>query len=436
MPRAADIRLLYAIYFGFVGASGPYLPLMFDHWGMAAIQIGALVALSHLIRIVAPPVWGWAADRDGRIRRLLQFGAAVMACVCLLLPVAGGLDPAWRFAAAAAMMATLHLASAGQGPLTETMALRLAGGDLGKYGRMRVWGSVGYILTVIGFGPVLDRIGVGGLPWLLASLGAALWFAIRRLPASPATAASPVPADARDAGPAGALIEGPAEAPARVRDQLRTPLALAFLGSSLLMIMAHAPFYGFFSLYLAGLGYSKAAIGAFWAIGVVAEIALFLLQRRLFDRFPASVLLIATMALAVLRFAVTAVAETMPAATAAAMLVLAQVLHAGTFALHHSASMSLMQRCFGTRFQARAQSLYTAVSYGVGGALGGLGAGVIWQTWGAGATFYAAATAAAAGLVAAWQVHRAAGASRGGAGVAAVPDDRSGRRVAGTGEGR
>ena len=180
---------------------------------------------------------------------------------------------------------------------------------------------------------------------------------------------------------------------------------LAFLAASLLMILAHAPFYAFFSLYLAHLGYAKSSIGLFWALGVVAEIGLFLLQKRLFDRFPATVLLVATMLLGVLRFVMTAAAAWLPGG-GDHCLVLAQVLHAATFALHHSASMSVMHQRFGTRYQARAQSLYTAVSYGVGGAIGGLGAGVIWQTWGPGATFYGAAIAAALGAVAALLVHR------------------------------
>ena len=384
-PRAGDLGLLYGIYFAFVGASGPWFPLLFDHWGMTAFQIGALVALSHLIRIVAPPVWGWAADRRGQLRSLLQAGACIMAAMCLLLPQAGGLDPALRFAAAALVMAVLHLAAAGQGPLTESMSLRLADGDLGRYGRMRVWGSVGFILAVAGLGPLLDSFGVTLLPYVLAAIAAGLVLAIRRLPP---VAGVPAP---RQGG--------------RLRDEILKPTMLAFLAASLLMILAHAPFYAFFSLYLAHLGYAKWAIGLFWALGVVAEIGLFLMQKRLFERYPATLLLLATMILCVLRFLMTAAAAWLPAATATVVLVLAQVLHAATFALHHSASMSLMHQRFGTRYQARAQSLYTAVSYGIGGAIGGLGAGVIWQTWGPGATFHGAAIAAALGACAALLVH-------------------------------
>ena len=384
-PRAGDLGLLYGIYFAFVGASGPWFPLLFDHWGMTAFQIGALVALSHLIRIVAPPVWGWAADRRGQLRSLLQAGACIMAAMCLLLPQAGGLDPALRFAAAALVMAVLHLAAAGQGPLTESMSLRLADGDLGRYGRMRVWGSVGFILAVTGLGPLLGWFGVTLLPYLLAAIAAGLVLAIRRLPP---VAGVPAP---RQGG--------------RLRDEILKPTMLAFLAASLLMILAHAPFYAFFSLYLAHLGYAKWAIGLFWALGVVAEIGLFLMQKRLFERYPATLLLLATMILCVLRFLMTAAAAWLPAATATVVLVLAQVLHAATFALHHSASMSLMHQRFGTRYQARAQSLYTAVSYGIGGAIGGLGAGVIWQTWGPGATFHGAAIAAALGACAALLVH-------------------------------
>lgn len=384
--RAGDIGLIYAIYFGFVGASGPYFPLLFSEWGMTAFQIGALVALSHLIRIVAPPVWGWAADRHGRIRTLLQSGAAIMLVMCLALPQAGGLSAGVRLGGVALVMVVLHLAAAGQGPLTEAMSLRLADGDVGKYGRMRVWGSVGFILTVAGFGPLLDAFGVTLLPMLLAVLAGALVLAVGRLPARAEAA--------------------PRQAGARLRDELLKPTMLAFLAASLLMILAHAPFYAFFSLYLAHLGYSKTAIGLFWALGVIAEIALFLVQKRLFDRFPATVLLTGTLALCVLRFVMTAAAGQMTSFWATLTLVMAQVLHAATFALHHSASMSIMHQRFGTRHQARAQSVYTAVSYGLGGAIGGLAAGVIWQTSGPSATFYGAALAAGLGGWAAVLVHR------------------------------
>jgi PPP family 3-phenylpropionic acid transporter len=384
-PRAGDLGLLYAVYFAFVGASGPWFPLLFDHWGMTAFQIGALVALSHLVRIVAPPVWGWAADRRGQVRSLLQAGALIMMAMCLVLPQAGGLDPAARFFAAALVMAVLHLAAAGQGPLTESMSLRVADGDLGQYGRMRVWGSIGFILAVAGLGPLLDAFGVSLLPYLLAAIAASLVLAVRRLPAT----AHP-PARRQDG---------------RLRDEILKPTMLAFLAASLLMILAHAPFYAFFSLYLAHLGYAKSSIGLFWALGVVAEVGLFLLQKRLFDRYPATVLLLATMLLGILRFMMTAAAAWLPVGMATIVLILAQVLHAATFALHHSASMSLMHQRFGTRYQARAQSLYTAVSYGVGGAIGGLGAGVIWQTWGPSATFHGAAIAAALGAGAALLVH-------------------------------
>jgi MFS transporter, PPP family, 3-phenylpropionic acid transporter len=387
-PRAGDLGLLYAVYFAFVGASGPWFPLLFDHWGMTAFQIGALVALSHLIRIVAPPVWGWAADRRGQVRSLLQAGALIMAMMCLVLPQAGALDPPLRFAGTALAMAVLHLAAAGQGPLTESMSLRLADGDLGHYGRMRVWGSVGFIVAVVGLGTLLDAFGVTLLPFLLAAIAAGLVLAVRRLP--PVAGA---PAQRHDG---------------RLRDEILKPTTLAFLLASLLMILAHAPFYAFFSLYLAHLGYAKSSIGLFWALGVVAEIGLFLMQKRLFDRFPATLLLLATMLLGVLRFTMTAGAAWLPATAATLVLILAQVLHAATFALHHSASMSLMHQRFGTRYQARAQSLYTAVSYGLGGAIGGLGAGVIWQTWGPGATFHGAAIAAALGAGAALLVHRGA----------------------------
>jgi PPP family 3-phenylpropionic acid transporter len=174
--------------------------------------------------------------------------------------------------------------------------------------------------------------------------------------------------------------------------RLREPAVLAFLASAFLMIFAHAALYAFFSLFLERHGYSKTAIGAIWGIGVVAEIALFMVQRRFFERQSAMRLLAFSFLVCGLRFALIGASD-----GALWVLVWAQLMHAVTFGLHHSASMAVLHRWFEPAQQARAQAAFIVVSYGLGGSAGGLAAGALWQGLSPQAAFYGAGLAGLAG---------------------------------------
>jgi len=176
--------------------------------------------------------------------------------------------------------------------------------------------------------------------------------------------------------------EPPADDPVSVRALFAEPRVRWFFLSVLLMIFAHGALYTYLSLHLAALGYSKSAIGVFWVIGVVIEIAFFLVQGRVFARFDPFRLLAASFALAALRFVL--IAE---AAHVVVLLVAAQVLHAATFAVHHSASILTIQRWFHGRATARGQALYVSIGYGVGGTAGSLLAAWLWTAFGASAAF-------------------------------------------------
>jgi len=139
------------------------------------------------------------------------------------------------------------------------------------------------------------------------------------------------------------------------------------------MIFAHASLYVFYSLYLADLGYGKFQIGLFWALGVFAEVIFFYFQSKVLSRVDAEVVLQAAFGVGVVRFILIAF---LPITS---VLIFAQILHAGTFAAHHSAATKLLQRWFTGPLQARGQAVMATVSYGLGGTLGGLCAGWIWE---------------------------------------------------------
>jgi PPP family 3-phenylpropionic acid transporter len=363
------VRALYFAYFAFVGIFSPYLSLWLDARGLSIAEIAVLMALPQVLRIVAPPFWGWLADRGGRRVALLRAASIAALAVLLAFPLAS------RTVEYAAAMLLLYFLTAAVMPIGEAIALDLAGGDAGRYGRLRLWGSVGFIVTVLAGGPLLDAFGIGALPWLMVATMALLATVTLRLPDRPA------PRAARAAMP--------------VRERLREPAVVAFLASAFLMVFAHAALYSFFSLFLERNGYGTTAIGAIWGVGVAAEIALFTLQRRLFDRLSAMRLLAFSFLVCALRFA-------MVAASGGALWVLlwAQLMHAVTFGLHHSASMAVLHRWFEPSQQARAQAAFIVVAYGLGGSIGGVAAGWLWEHVSPPAAFAGAAVAGFAGWIA------------------------------------
>ncbi|MCL4747674.1 MAG: MFS transporter [Burkholderiaceae bacterium] len=366
-------RTLFFAYFAMVGALAPYISLYFADIGMSVAQIGVLMAVPQVTRIFGPPFWGAMLDRHGRPRRLLRASAALGLTVMIAFAWVGA-----HYAALIALLAVFHFTTSAQSPIAETMALSDSSGDPGAYGSIRMWGSIGFIVAVALTGPLLDVLGVRRLPALLALMCAALLAVALRLPA-----------------PRVPLTTAPARgAPAWAR--IREPVLAAFFASCFLMLFAHAALYAFYSLHLDRLGYSKTAIGLAWTLGVLAEIVVFRVQRRLFERTDTLRLLAFCMAGAVVRFALIGAGG-----DALWVVIVTQLLHGITFGLlHHSVVMALLHRWFATGQQGRAMAMYTTIGYGLGGSSGGISAGWLWSSLGPSAAFYGAAIAALLGWVA------------------------------------
>ena len=353
-------------YYAYAGTFATYASLYFAARGMTVPQIGILVSLIPVLRIFGPNLWGWVADHTRRrawVLRLTAFGALASFCTIFF---------ANSFTEYLIVLVLVNLFTSAQSPLSEALMLAEMRGDLSNYGKIRLWGSIGFIVSVTGAGYLLDWYGVDALLWLSGALlllvaGAAL--RIRDVPHPPAAHDTPA-----------------------LWSVLRKPEVGSFFLSCALMIAAHMALYAFYSLYLERAGYSKPVIGAMWALGVVAEVVFFYFQSSVFKRFGARRIMLAAFALSVLRFAVTGAAPGL-----LWVLVLAQLLHAASFAAHHSACVITMQRWFAGPLQASGQSLYMSVAYGIGGTFGGLLMTFCWDRIGPEQMFYAAAGLAGAG---------------------------------------
>lgn len=378
--RTAPFGWLWAAYFGSIGLFNPYAPLWLAHLGYSTFAIGAFAALQSWTRIVAPYGWGWLADHGGRRVTLLRMAAVAS------LVAAAALWPAREAGAIAlgAVVAALFLANGAFTPIAETLILRHLhdGGalDARRYGRVRLWGSIGFLVAVLASGALLQASGIGAFPLLTCAVIAMLAVATFRLPR-------------HDDAPS-AAHERVSIAPV-----LRRPAVRWFFVSVMLTVLAHSSLYAFFSLYLVDNGHGKAAVGAMWAISVVAEVAFFALAGRRFARVdPHRWLVIAAIATAI-RFAATAAFGAQ-----AAVLAVCQLLHVLSFAAHHLACTSLIASHFPDRLRARGSALYSVLGYGVPGVVGGVAGGWISERFGLDAVFWAAAgvglTAAACASVA------------------------------------
>ena len=341
----------YFFYFAFVGVSSPYFGQYLQHLGFSAFDIALLVSQMQVMRIVAPNLWGWLADHGGRRLGIIRLSSVMASLVVVSFYFVSGF---WGWWVALGAMSFFWSASL---PLFESLTLdklKVLGGD---YSRVRLWGSVGFIVTVSSAGWLLDRLPIDSIRgMLLAMLVGIMIFAL--------LARDPF---ARHAAP----IRQP------LWPVLKTRRVAALLGACFAMSAAHGAFYLFFSIYLAGLGYSQTAIGLLWSLGVLAEIGVFVYMAPIFRCFSTRDILLACFAAAVLRFLLTAwCAEWL------FCLIFAQLLHALSFGACHSAAIQSVNRWFPAGCQGRGQALYSSLSFGAGGLLGGLIAGAIWDAAG------------------------------------------------------
>jgi MFS transporter, PPP family, 3-phenylpropionic acid transporter len=372
-------------YFASVGVFNPYSPLWLQSLGVSTLAIGALASLQSWTRIVVPYAWSWLGDHSGQRVRLVQLAAAGALISTL------GLLWARDLTAIAVVVALLFAFNGGVVPLSEAAVSRHlssapGGFDAGRYGRVRVWGSVGFIVAVLGGGWLLEVFGVQAFPVVVVAVGLALLGAALALPRSREAVVRSEPAPP-------------------VMPLLRQPVLRWFFGSVAFTVLAHVSLYAFLSLYLKELGYAKSTVGLVWALSVVFEIAFFWFQGRWFGRWSPWQWLVVVGVVTALRFALLAAAGQWVWA-----LVLAQMSHAITFAAHHAACIALVNQHFPGRLRARGQALYTTLGYGVPGVLGGVAGGWLVEHAGFRALF---AAAAAAGLAAAWCAWRGAALGKG-----------------------
>jgi PPP family 3-phenylpropionic acid transporter len=365
-PAALSARfaLFYGGLFLSIGIYLPYFPLWLESRGFSDAAIGLVLAIPAWLRIVTTPGLAILADRWGRRRHTVAGLAVVCLASFVSLEFAGGL------AAIVALVALAAVTHQPQMPLVEGMAVRAAERYGFAYGRARLWGSLTFILANLGGGAL---IGAWGPDWVLhivvlamaLTLGAALLLPAAVEPARPQTSA----------------WEG-----GRPLALLRRPDFLLLLAAGALTQGSHAVYYAYSALDWSRAGVPETLVGALWALGVLAEVAIFWFGKPLVARFGPLALLAAAGIAGVVRWPLTALTDD------PALLAPIQLLHALTFGAAHLGALTWLGRNVPDAQAGTAQAIYaTAVgSLGIGTLM--FAAGWLYDAFGAGAYFAMALT--------------------------------------------
>lgn len=363
----------YFFYFAFIAAYSSYFGLFLQGEGFSALQIALLLSQMQFMRMVAPMVWGWLADKTGRRIVIVR-----VVCVLAVLGFIGFFFVksfnGWLLAIT--LLAFFWSAAL---PLVEAITLAHLQGDTGRYSRVRLWGSVGFIVTVTGTGAWLDFAPLTSLLWILLALVVGISVCAFLIPESAACGLR---------GARGAL-----------RKALQKPHVRALLVACFLMSVAHGALYVFYSIYLAANGYSPTLIGLLWSVGVVSEIGVFMVMAPVLQRHSVRVIMVVCFVAAALRFLMIGWGV-----ESVVCIFIAQLLHGLSFGAYHSAAIQGVNRWFPTDCQGRGQALYSSISFGAGGLVGGVISGLMWDAAGASWVYTLSAAAALFGgwIVFAW----------------------------------
>ena len=352
-----NLVLFYVLYFGSVGVTLPWLPAWFDELGFEPSRVGLLLALHPLAMAVCPPFWGAWADRSGRpdrVLRLLAFGAALTFSPLLVVR---------SYAATVACVAAYAVFVSSITPTLDSVALRSVAGSGAEYARIRLFGSVGFVVTTFAFGHGLKAPGVliVQVAWGFM-LAYALWSLRLEARSAPSRGAHPLAAVA--------LLKEPSSR--------RLMLACAAHW------VACSPYHGSFARLVKDRAFASSVVGDSVGMGVLAELAVMAAWPLFAGRWSTRTLLVASFAVSGARWVAVAFS------TDPRLLVSLQLLHGFTFAAFYLAAVAEVSARVPPELRASGQALFASFTFGIGGCVGFAVSGFLLE-WAGSAALFAAA---------------------------------------------
>ncbi|MFW6713399.1 MFS transporter [Acinetobacter pittii] len=351
-PLTIQTRLggFYFFYYSIVGTFMPYWNLYLQDQGFNYQEIGVLSSIAIVTRFFAPLVWGWIADKSGKRMLLVRIATWMESCIWLAIFIVPN-----TFQSVALLMLIFSFFQNAILAQFEGVTLFWLGDQKAKlYGKIRKWGSVGFIVGVFTIGAILEIVHISMLPILLliiASLAFIWSFTIREPDSAPTSQKYLEP----------------------LLPVLKRPTVAAFFTIEFILLFSHAPFYSFYSNFLKSLNFSTTEIGFLWAMGVFAEIFMFSIASKIFQRFSWRSLVIVCLLVTSIRWMLVAVFSHYFIGQ-----LFAQCLHAFSFGLFHLIAMRVIFQNFSAGQQGRGQALYSTM-WGLGVAFGSVLAGHFWK---------------------------------------------------------
>ncbi len=339
----------YFFYFASLGALIPYWSLYLKDMGFSIREIGELMALILITKIIAPNIWGWIADHTGKRMLIIRIGSFLAAFIF------AGIFFSHSFWSVALVMLAFSFFWNAALPQFEVTTLQHLEDQPHRYSSIRLWGSIGFILAVASLGYGLEYYSISLLP--LSIFGLMLGILVMSF-FVPERAAAHMPL-----------------AQVKLKQILLRPEVLALIVVCFLSQASHGAYYTFYTLYMEDYGYSRSVIGQLWALGVIAEVLVFLVMHRLVPYFGLRKLFLVTFLLTALRWLLIAVY-----ADSLTVMLFAQTLHAASFGIFHAVAIQLFHQHFSGQHAGKGQAIYSSISFGAGGAFGAYLSAILWET--------------------------------------------------------
>ena len=369
-----SIRLFYAAYFAAMGLILPYFPVYLSNLGITTVWVGFLVGALAATKIIAPLLAGLLLEYKNTNTRTFLWLSAGLATLAAAL-----LIPHWAQAWMLGIVLLFGFFWSAILPLTDGLSLVVSEISITSYGRLRVWGSVGFVIASLLGGMYLVGSSIALFPWILTGL-----LMLTTL------AALGFPDLSQASNPNRQTMSEP---------NRKALVWLLFVGFC--MQASHGAYYGFFSLYMLDAGYSGGEIGFFWILGVLAEIILmWSFSQHIQSASPIRILSICLILAAMrwLGFALT---------TNLLAIILLQFLHAASFAAFHLSAVAWVRNFSPVQRQTSAQGWYSSIGFGLGSTLGIMICGMIVEARGYANAFYACTLIALLSLIAVWKLKQA-----------------------------
>ena len=362
-----NLSSFYFFYFSALGAFLPFWPLYLNYKSFTPYEIGVITGTMIGTKIIAPNVWGWIADKTGLRHRVIQLGA--LSCF-IIFTFASSME---SFSGMVALIFLFSFFWNASLPQFEAVTMTSLGSSYNNYSQIRLWGSLGFILSVFSLSFLTQNYGIEVVPTCILSFLFLTFI----------TTLFVKNTNANQKKHNNSLLSIALK-----------PAVIGILLSCFLMQVSHGPFYAFFAIYLTENSYSTNSIGFIWSLGVIAEILIFIKISSWIPKYGLQNLFIVSFLFASSRWLLISFFP-----ESVIIVTLATLFHAITYGMYHAVSISLIHEYFTEELQGRGQALYSSISFGLGGSIGSIYSGYFWESLGGSTVYLYASLFAFLGLI-------------------------------------